>query len=685
MVRMLQKSTVTRQELHDELVSFGDELQKKLSVSIEHSLRKLERARSSERRLSAPAKLSSGPDLPGLVDHGHHTGNDDILDVQHLRNDESFVKRKSWTSIPHLSGSQVANHAIEGHRRETKDSVDVHHLASDEPFLNKDIVGSIPPPSAFLRDDQLLYSTPPPPLTVAEHAGVADVCGAPLLPGALPELHVIRFSHTDSAVETDDPVPCNSIGEAIGDERADVLEKAATDDEDEFLNETEVVESRFGKLSTFVRGSSFDYISGALVVLNAISLGVQTDWQARNESDETRVAFKVIETLFCIIFTLELSLRVVAYGRDFLKLPHVGWHLFDCVLVGTQLMDEIVFLVLLTNGTSSSDGASAVGAMRMMRVLRLVRVVRLVRVIRLIGELRTIVLSIVGCFKALIWAMALLLLIMYIVGLYVTQIALDSRLTAKATGDAVSEGLVMYFGSLGDTILSLYQAVTGGEDWNTFLKPLRRDVSPALVPLFMFYIAFGLLCMLNLITGVFVESACKEAKKDKDSYIMNHVRSMFATIDVDGSGTISWDEFSSVCDSKGMMEVFADIDTDIAEAKKIFRLLDEDDSGNIDPEEFVKGFGRLRGPAKSLDLQLLMRETIRLEEMYLQNWTTVEMHLRQIARSLSGETKTQEPCSKASPMPNHVTSLPSLNTLDALSRQAHGQVEANGAKPPAWS
>jgi len=379
-------------------------------------------------------------------------------------------------------------------------------------------------------------------------------------------------------------------------------------------------------VSKFVRSPQFDYISGGLVIINAISLGVQIDWQARHVTDETTLPFRVLETVFCSIFTVELLLRLFAFRWAFFRRPHVQWNLFDCLLVFSQLAEEILS-AMAKDGSSSTGVTANFSIMRMMRILRLIRVMRLMRILRLIGELRTMLLSILGSLKSLLWAVILLFLMMYIIGVYITQLVLDKRVSLPEKED-VTQTLIDDFGSLGDAILSLYQAVTGGTDWGDFLDPLRSEISLIVVPCFMLYIAFVLLCMLNVITGVFVESALLNAKHDKNVYMINHIRHLFSDTKLcTESGEISWDGFVCKLDTLEMQEIFKEIDIDISEAKGLFKLLDTDESNSIDVAEFINGFTRLRGPAKSLDLQLLMREMMRLSQRHSEFSREVERYL----------------------------------------------------------
>lgn len=54
--------------------------------------------------------------------------------------------------------------------------------------------------------------------------------------------------------------------------------------------------------------------------------------------------------------------------------------------------------------------------------------------------------------------------------------------------------LVMaYFGSVGDSMLSLYQAVTGGNDWSTYYQALVEvgDFYPAVFLSYTFFFIFA--------------------------------------------------------------------------------------------------------------------------------------------------------------------------------------------------
>jgi Ca2+-binding EF-hand superfamily protein len=192
---------------------------------------------------------------------------------------------------------------------------------------------------------------------------------------------------------------------------------------------------------------------------------------------------------------------------------------------------------------------------------------------------------------------------LFVVGVYITQFVADHARSdpQKFYADAV---LQKYYGSLGSSVLSLFQALSGGVDWEESLTPLQGATSWrfAIAVFYSIYIAFSMFVMLNLITGIFVDSAQTNIREDKDMELVNRVRELFTSADDDHSGQITWDEFEGQLATPQMEEYFKVIDLDLSEAKHLFTLLDTHSTGSITSDEFVNGCLRLRGSARAFDL-----------------------------------------------------------------------------------
>jgi len=377
----------------------------------------------------------------------------------------------------------------------------------------------------------------------------------------------------------------------------------------------------------------FDYVVAGLILANGILVGLHTDYIARAGLEKEPVFFRVAEVTFCVFFTIELALRLFAYRGNFFTMSQRGWNIFDLVIVSLQLLEITVSLVAQGFGFNFNT----------LRMLRLLRVVLLARTLRLIPELRTICSSIACSLKPLLWTGFLLCLTAYVVGVSVTQLVHMKRLTLTEKGESMPSDIDTYWGDVPVAIFTLIQSITGGVDWDNVCRPLMETVGVEVGILFMSFILFSNLALLNVITGVFIDAVMENGKRNKALSTKQHVQALFATLDVNDDGEIQWSDFESRLDRKEMKDFFKIVDVDIANAKNLFELIDSDGSGTIDATEFMDGCLRIWSPAKDLDLRMLSRDLCRVDRklevlgtMHNLNLSTQSAELSPIAK-LSGE------------------------------------------------
>eukprot|EP00747_Dinoflagellata_sp_TGD_P133156 gnl/TRDRNA2_/TRDRNA2_175159_c0_seq5.p1 gnl/TRDRNA2_/TRDRNA2_175159_c0~~gnl/TRDRNA2_/TRDRNA2_175159_c0_seq5.p1 ORF type:complete len:692 (+),score=116.01 gnl/TRDRNA2_/TRDRNA2_175159_c0_seq5:88-2163(+) len=386
--------------------------------------------------------------------------------------------------------------------------------------------------------------------------------------------------------------------------------------------------------SSILHSTQMDYFIACVIFANAGLIGVQTElaWQHPDAPPgEQPVSVVFFDKLFTYIFIIELGLRFIVYRCGFWTQPGGWkWNWFDFGLVAFSVFEEI--MAIIASGTGGAD----IGFMRVLRVLRLMRLLRIVRVMRYIGELRAIVMSIAGSMKSLLWTIALLFLIMYVIGILLCQLVTDSIKEAKRPDtpsmDAdIEESLIEGFGGLPRTILSLYEAISGGKDWDDLCSPLIA-LHPLFGLLFAFYIAFSLLALMNVVTGVFVESALKSAKDDAEKSMLDSLSTVFCELSCDGS--ISWPQFQIFMDDPNAAFVLQSLDLVPDEAKALFSLMDVDDSGEIEYEEFLSGCLKLRGPARSMDLTTVMHEQRKNHRKTMTHSRKIEEMIEAVMRRL---------------------------------------------------
>lgn len=331
------------------------------------------------------------------------------------------------------------------------------------------------------------------------------------------------------------------------------------------------------KCQWLVSLEAFDYIMGLAIFANAILMGIQADLavQSARTGAMEPPAVRAIAVVLGVIFTVELVLRIFAYRLDFFTKPGWKWNVFDFTLVFLQISEEVVTAAAYT-GADNSRSVN-LSFMRILRVLRLVRIVRLVRVLRLIRELRTLVQSIASTMTSLLWTVVLLLLLIFVVGICFTQVVAD---VAAESPQLLQEGTdtFEFYGSLMRSVMSLYQSITSGVSWRDASLPLERH-SAIMGLVFAVYIAFAALAMLNVITGVFVESAMASAREENTVTVVSRMREIVEQMNINESGQMTWEQFEGQLDNPVMEAYFKSIDLSVTEARSLFLLLDIDDQG----------------------------------------------------------------------------------------------------------
>lgn len=247
--------------------------------------------------------------------------------------------------------------------------------------------------------------------------------------------------------------------------------------------------------------------------------------------------------------------------------------------------------------------------------------------------------SIMSSLKALFWTILLLVMLLYVLAVYITQTVTDH---VRDYPEQLDSPVRKYYGSVWRSLLSLYQAMSGGMDWAELADPLIDDISIIFAPAYSVYIAFVVFAVLNVVTGIFVEKAVASAANDRDHVIqeelakqdsyVNEVRDMFREADTDGSGMMSWEEFEEHMQDARVQAYFKVLELDVSEAHGLFKLLDMDNGGYISCDEFVMGCLRLKGQAKNVDVATLIYENKRMAL----KWSTFSSYVEDQFKDLFG-------------------------------------------------
>lgn len=231
------------------------------------------------------------------------------------------------------------------------------------------------------------------------------------------------------------------------------------------------------KLERFVTAPRFLKLVTAMILLNAVTLGIET-----SDSIMARIGphIRFLDHLILGFFAIEILMKIVACGGRFFK---SGWNIFDFIIVGISLVP-------------------ASGPFAILRTLRVLRVLRLVSVV---PRLRRVVSALLTAIPGMASVMAILLIIFYVTAVMTTQ----------TFGSNPDPHMQKYFGDIGNSMFTLFQIMTL-EGW----QDIAADTLAIYPMSWMFFVAFitiASFAILNLFIGIIVDAMNILHESDTDS------------------------------------------------------------------------------------------------------------------------------------------------------------------------
>lgn len=219
------------------------------------------------------------------------------------------------------------------------------------------------------------------------------------------------------------------------------------------------------------------------IVISAVLVGLETYPQIHEQYLAT---FKIIDYIIQGIFTVEIILRILAYGNK----P------FAFFMNSNNVLDFLITALFYV----PFGGAYA-------SVFRLVRIIRIFRLITALPNLQILVGALIKSIPSMGWISLLLLIAMYVYGV------LGSFLFGATDPE--------HFGNLGLSLLTLFQIITL-EGWTEIMK----QQGPGIVPILYFisFILIGTMIILNLFIGVVINGFDEVKKEIEDELEKNKKR-----------------------------------------------------------------------------------------------------------------------------------------------------------------
>lgn len=354
-----------------------------------------------------------------------------------------------------------------------------------------------------------------------------------------------------------------------------------------------------------------------LVFAHVILLGFEVDISARSSNlEDIPEWFSVVNFIIVCIFVVELLLKFIYLGcSGFWCGSDSGWNFFDLVIVAVSVADVIVDY--WSKVLSETIVMEELRVLRSLRFVRAVRSIRIIRIFRYMAALRTLVLSIVSTMASLLWTLALLLVIIYAFGIILTQVVSEHcRFQMLDSGTHCDENLKRW-GSVPESMLTLFMTISQGADWGASIEPLR-PISAFAVFLVVLYVVISIFAVMNVVTGVFCQTAIESASNDKDVATMKqvnaksqkvaHLKAIFQEMDREKTNFVSFQDVKAAVHSpelKDFLESMGILSDDIW---TWFMLLDTEETGLVDIDAFVSGCMQLYGTARSMQMAKMSYE-----------------------------------------------------------------------------
>ena len=314
---------------------------------------------------------------------------------------------------------------------------------------------------------------------------------------------------------------------------------------------------------------------------------------------------------------------------------------------------------------------------RLIRLCKIVKILRVFRTLKFFSELRLMLDCVLGSLINAMWCVIMLVFVMYVFGLLLQQGIVQYLMEARKTMSAeANEAIMTYFGSVGQTVVTLFQSSTSGVDWNEPYKALlfTGQVMPVA---FLVYVAFVFISVWNIVTSTFVEKALKLAQPDVDMLILEQqlqdfedckmlsklFKSMRPTDD-DGTERIGMEEFRQLVETYEFRSYLQTRGIDIKNAETFFKMLVElQGEPMIDATTFANACVRMKGAATSIDLQTVMFTTHLMNQEQRRFFQSMCNRLMTIETILHDELPASQVGEHEIPGP-FLTQSPIADTLD---------------------
>ncbi|CAK9074673.1 unnamed protein product [Durusdinium trenchii] len=312
-----------------------------------------------------------------------------------------------------------------------------------------------------------------------------------------------------------------------------------------------------GCCQRIARSSCFENLTLLMIAVNSIWIWIDTDLNSSETLLDAEPVFVIMENLFCVYFCVELGFRFGAFKQK-KNCAKDAWFVFDSVLVGLMVFETWILTVAVAS--MGSGATSAPGFLRVLRLFRLTRMARMARLLRACPELFVMLKAIGAALRSVMFALLLLLGLVYVFAIVFTQ-TLDTK-SANASLTARND-----FATVGASMNTLL--LSGATPDQADLVNNLMDEGPVFYILILTFLLLASLTVMNMLIGILCEVISVVSHVESEEIKLTAVKFSLQRIleeteaDSDGDKKLNREELEMLLKNPKAVRTLADVGVDL--------------------------------------------------------------------------------------------------------------------------
>lgn len=446
--------------------------------------------------------------------------------------------------------------------------------------------------------------------------------------------------------------------------------------------------SVYSRKANYYLNHQFTEVCMALVIfVNFILIIKDTDLRAAGEFIPRWM--EVAGHVCFAVYTMEYAVR---FFVELWGILDGFWGQLDTVII-------VVGFVELGIEASGADMAS-VTLLRAIRLARLLRLLRAMKVFSALRELRKLLQMMLSCARTLVWSFMICFMVMTMWAVAAVELVhplVTNLSTSNAGMWADCERCPRAFSSVWSANLTFFQTIVAGDSWGLIAVPVA-EAYPWTVIILMGALITMIFGVLNLIVAVIVDTFAENRARDVASIAeemdleevleKRSLAKIFSLIDEDQNGMITFEELKEGAERVEELRNWLRVmDVDGEDLYQLFRMVDHEACGSIDPNLFVEALYKLRH-TESRTAARLMKHNINLLCTKMQD---MDDKIQQVTSSFALSSQRGSPTSRSplawlqrSSRPPPQAPTPTPTALQGVDRKA-GVEEKKQDRFEGWS